>query len=127
MSLELTFTQFQDTQYQWLLERNLDTTTATQTEKFFEESGEACEALAILQSDYTTDHEKDAALELVDVIIVSLGLLAEMHQDAGTMIADKYQTNCIKYELTEVLKLQASGMSPVESMQEMKRRWSYEI
>lgn len=120
----ITFREFQDAQHDWLLERNLDTTIQTQAEKLMEEMPEAQEALAILQSDYTTENEKKFAEELVDVIIVSLGLIAIMGMDSERMIEDKYQRNSVKYDLQTMLELQAQGMTPQESMFEMKRRWN---
>ena len=120
----ITFREFQDAQHDWLLERNLDTTIQTQAEKLMEEMPEAQEALAILQSDYTTENEKKFAEELVDVIIVSLGLIAIMGMDSERMIEDKYQRNSVKYDLQTMLELQAQGMTPRESMFEMKRRWN---
>lgn len=123
----LTFREFQGKQYQWLLDRNLDTTIQTQSEKLLEEMPEAQEALAILQSDYTTEHEKAFAGELIDIMIVSIGLCAEMGLDVETMMQEKFAINCQKYNLGLVLGLQAQGMTPVESMREAKRQWNNPI
>jgi len=120
----ITFREFQDAQHDWLLDRNLDTTIWVQAEKMAEESAEVQEAFAVLQSDYTSENEKKFAEELIDVVIVSLGLIAIMGMDSERMIEDKYQRNSIKYDLQTMLQLQAGGMTPRQSLSEMKRRWN---
>ena len=123
MNHELTFAEFQEEQLDFLHRRNLNTTIDSQAEKLGEETQEMMEALATLQSDYTTENEKLFALEIVDVIIVSMGLLGEMGFDTATAILDKFCTNQNKYELTDILLLQQQGYSPVESMRIMKSRY----
>lgn len=120
----ITFREFQDGQHEWLVERNLDTTIQVQAEKWLEEIPEALEALSVLQSNYSTENEKKFAEELVDVMIVSLGLMAIMGMDSEQMIEEKYNHNSIKYDLQTMLQLQAGGMTPRQSIQEMKRRWN---
>jgi NTP pyrophosphatase (non-canonical NTP hydrolase) len=124
MNYELTFAEFQREQMDFLHRRNLNTTIDSQAEKLGEETQEMMEALATLQSDYTTENEKLFALEIVDVIIVSMGLLGEMGFDTARAILDKFGTNATKYELTDVLLLQQQGYSPVESMRIMKEAWN---
>jgi NTP pyrophosphatase (non-canonical NTP hydrolase) len=123
MNHELTFQEFQDAQMDFLHRRNLNTTIETQSEKLAEEVPEMMEALAVLQSDYTSEHEKDFAMEIIDVIIVGMGLIGEMGMDTGELIKEKFRITNNKYELVEVLLLQQQGMSPVESMRAMKKRY----
>lgn len=120
MNHELTFSEFQAEQMDFLHRRNLNTTIDSQAEKLGEETQEMMEALAVLQSDHTTENEKAFALEVVDVIIVSMGLLGEMGIDTAEEIMMKFNINHNKYNLTDVLLLQQQGYSPVESMRKMK-------
>jgi len=124
MNHELTFSEFQAEQMDFLHRRNLNTTIDSQAEKLGEETQEMMEALATLQSDYTTENEKLFALEIVDVIIVSMGLLGEMGIDTAEEIMMKMRINHDKYNLTDVLLLQQQGYSPVEAMRIMKSRWN---
>jgi hypothetical protein len=62
MNHEITVSEAQETQMDFLHRRRLNTTIDTQAEKMAEESGEMMEQLAILQSDYTTENEKRFAM-----------------------------------------------------------------
>ena len=70
----LSFAQAQERQMNFLHRLNLNTTIETQGIKFVEETQEGLEALAILQSDYSTEHEKEFAMEIIDIMIVGIGL-----------------------------------------------------
>ena len=124
MNHELTFAEFQAEQMDFLHRRNLNTTIDSQAEKLGEETREMMEALATLQSDYTTENEKAFALEVVDVIIVGMGLLGEMNFDTAQAIMEKMRINHDKYNLIDVLLLQQQGYSPVDSMKIMKSRYA---
>lgn len=123
MNHELTFAEFQDAQMDFLHRRNLNTTIESQSEKLAEEVPEMMEALAVLQSDYTSEHEKEFAMEIIDVMIVGIGLIGEMGMSTQQLIMEKFRHTNNKYDLIETLLLQQQGMTPVESMREMKRRY----
>ena len=123
----LSFAQAQERQMNFLHRLNLNTTIETQGIKFVEETQEGLEALAILQSDYTSEHEKAFALEIIDIIIVGIGLIGEMNLDAEKLILEKFAINELKYDWMVARELQAQGMTPLESMRELKKRWNNPI
>lgn len=89
-------------------------THGTQLRKFQEEVTEA-----FLEEDKTS---RKFGNELVDVIIVALGLIHVMGLDFEALFDQKMRINYRKYE--GIQKLKEMGMSHEEAQEEVKRRWT---
>lgn len=68
------------------------------------------------------DHEHLRS-ELADVIIVAVGLLHLMGEDADTAVMDKIGINFVKYPPDTIQELMQEGMSRADALAYMKTLW----
>jgi len=108
--------------HQFLIDRNLLDLDG-QLEKLCEEQQEFWEAMAVLQTDDSDEAIKQAALEAVDTIIVTTGIVSILGFNVEELTRYKLDINEAKYSLETFNNLIEEGKTPTEARQVLKDFW----
>jgi len=109
--------------HQFLIDRDLLDLDG-QIEKLGEERQEFWEAMAVLQTDDSDEALKQAAIEAVDTIIVTTGIVSILGFNVDELVRHKLDINDLKYSLDSFNDLLDQGKTPVEARQELKDFWN---